>query len=109
MEENKGSINNECEKCKDGKGGMCCGHGHMCHGKCHMMKILITILILAAVFCLGTMVGSHRNNFRDYGERGGFMMNGNYGPRGGANNVGTGSTTIQVLPLTGTTPVTPAQ
>jgi len=85
MEENKKCCESgACEKCTDKKEGACCGH--MCHGKCPMLKILVPILIIVAAFYAGTLVGG-RGNFRDYGERGRFMMDNNYGPRNGLNNL----------------------
>lgn len=93
MEENKSCSHGDCEKCKDSKMGMCCGH-KCCGGKCHMiLKILIPIIILIIVFCLGAMVGSHRDGFRGYDEGQRFLKNKSY-------DSGTGSITVKVLPDT---------
>jgi len=56
---------------------------------CPILKVLISILILAAVFCLGTMVGSHRDGFRKDSEK-----------QKGTLNSGAGSVTVKVLPDT---------
>ena len=92
MEENKCCLNGDCEKCKGSKIEMCCGY-KCCRGKCHILKILISILILAAVFYLGTMVGSDRNGFKT-------------GDIKRTLNSGAGSVTVKVLPPTTTPPVT---
>jgi len=94
MENNKCCPNGDCEKCKGSKMEMCCDY-KCCGGKCHILKILISILILAAVFYLGTMVGSDRDSFRKDGEK-----------QKGTLNSGAGSVTVKVLSPTTTPPVT---
>lgn len=89
MEENKNCMNCEGDKSKMGH---CCGH--KCCGK--ILKIIVVIVILVAVFCLGSLYGRSNNKLR-YGYQG-FMMNGFYGPKDNLNNSATGSTTVNVLP-----------
>ena len=103
MEENKCCINGDCEKCKDQKRGMCCGH-KWC-GRCSMLKIIVLIFLIAAIFCFGAMFG-RKNDLRGRDVYQRFMMNNGYGLKGDLNNTGTGSTTVKVLPDTTIPPVT---
>ena len=83
MEENKKCCENgACEKCADKKEGSCCGH--MCHGKCHMLKILVPILIIATAFYVGTLVGGN-DDFRGRGNGQRYMKEG-FGPKLDTNN-----------------------
>jgi len=92
MEEKKCCEGGMCEKFADKKA--CCGG--KCHGCCHMFKILIPIIIIAAAFYLGTVVG-HRDGNKERGE--GQRYTDTYSPKevsGGA----TGDVTVKVLPAT---------
>ncbi|MFA6514762.1 MAG: hypothetical protein WCT42_00655 [Candidatus Paceibacterota bacterium] len=79
MEENKkcceGGV---CEKCTDKKESVCCGHGNMCHGKCHILKFFILIVAVVVIFCLGVQLGELKSEARNGREFRGGMMNWNY-------------------------------
>ena len=72
MENNKCCLNGDCDKCKDQKGGMCCGH--KCWRKCHLIRIIVIVIAFIVVFCLGAQWGEMKANSRDFRfERGGMM------------------------------------
>lgn len=92
MEENKKCCENgACEKCADKKEGGCCGY--MCGGKCPMLKVLIPVLIIAAAFYIGTLVGGN-NDFRGRGNEQRYMDEG-FGSRLN-NNKSTDGTTPDI-------------
>lgn len=92
MEEKKCCENGECGKCADKKA--CCYS--KCH--CHLFKILIPIIIIAAAFCAGTMVGSRGSYNRVRGENQIYMMRGFNDSTRGIYNTATGEATVNVQP-----------
>lgn len=78
MEEKGGCCGSSC------MGGKCSGmHGTMCHG--HLLKKVVTIVMMIFVFWLGLQLGEVRsfkmmNGYREYGNSGyGYrMMGGQY-------------------------------
>lgn len=112
-------MENEDKKvgCCENKDSNKCEHGMMncCHNwkKCHMMKRIITIIIIVVAFCLGTqwgeMKGERRGEDRFYGRG---MMNWNYENPNNRIQQGSGTVTVQVKEDTATvkttTPVAPA-
>jgi hypothetical protein len=90
MEENKKCCESgACEKCADKKEGTCCSG--MCLGKCPMLKILIPILLIAAAFYVGTLVGCN-DDFRGRGNGQRYIEEG-FGPK-----LNTNSSTDVVTP-----------
>jgi hypothetical protein len=110
-------MENEEKKsgCCENKDSVKCEHGMMncCHNwkKCHMMRKIISIIIIIIAFCLGTQWGEmkqeRRSDYR-FGERG--MMNWNYGKFNNDFQQGSGTVTVEVKKdtTTPTTPTTPA-
>jgi len=100
MEEKKCCENGECSKCTDKKA--CCGS--KCHGHCHLFKILIPIIIIAAAFYAGTIAGS-RGDYRGHGENQRYMEKG-FDTSRRIYNSATGEATITVQPNTEVAPTT---
>ncbi len=77
--------NEEKKVCCEGK--VNCEHGSMgscCHNwkKCHMMRKIMTIVVILIAFCLGSQWGELKSEVRGSRfERGGMMNWGGYGNR----------------------------
>lgn len=81
------------QKCGHGCMGGCAMMGHMCgcHGRHHLVKVILKIIIVVLIFWCGFKLGVITGSIRGGETRGGFRMMQGYNNYGALPSTGSGT------------------
>ena len=96
----------QCGSCGDSVNGGCCCYMHRgCHGRHHLLRVILKILIVIIIFSCGYKLGQMTGFIRaEYGGQYGHQDFGGFGMMGDRGYYFSNNAPTTITPATPTTP-----